>query len=205
MLFAAVMMVSLGCGPRDAASGNAAPSGGGGVTNNLRETGFIDVRGAVQRPFGEHGVAAVVLVFTLQDCPIANAYVPTLNRLVEQYGPRGVRMLLVHVDPQLSTEAARKHAEEYQIKAPVIMDREHDLVKRAGATKSPEAAVLSPAGEILYLGRIDDTYAGLGKRRTHVTTHDLKDALEAILAGRAVSQTKTEAIGCYIPSLALGD
>jgi hypothetical protein len=111
---------------------------------------------------------------------------------------------LVHVDPQLTQEAARSHAQEYSIKAPVVIDREHAWVTRAGATRSPEAAVFAPTGEILYLGRIDNMYAGLGKRRAHVTSHDLRDALEAILAGSPVPHAKTEAVGCFIPKLPTG-
>jgi hypothetical protein len=127
-----------------------------------------------------------------------------LNRLFDEYGPRGVRLVLVHVDPQLSDDRARKHAEEYHIKAPVVVDRRHAWVSRAGATRSPEAAVFSPTGEMLYRGRIDDMYRGLGKRRTHITAHDLREALEAILAGRAVPRSQTEAVGCYIPTLPTG-
>jgi hypothetical protein len=166
---------------------------------------LVDMHGVQQRPFDDQLTKAVVLVFTLQDCPIANSYVPTLNKLVEEYGPRGVRMLLVHVDPQLTNEAARTHADEYQIKAPVVIDREHAWVQHAGATRSPEVAVFSPSGEKLYLGRIDDRYAGLGKRRTHVSTHDLRDTLDAILAGDPIAHSKTEAVGCFIPNLPNGE
>jgi hypothetical protein len=166
---------------------------------------LVDIHGVERQPFDDEGSKAVVLIFTLQDCPIANSYVPTLNKLVDEYEPSGVRLLLVHVDPQLTNEAARTHADEYNIKAPVVIDREHAWVQHAGATRSPEAAVFSPAGEMLYLGRIDDRYAGLGKRRTHVSTNDLRDTLDAILAGDPIAQSKTEAIGCFIPTLPSGE
>jgi hypothetical protein len=166
---------------------------------------LTDIHGIEHRPFQDGKAVANVLVFTLQDCPIANSYVPTLNKLVDDYGPRGIRLLLVHVDPQLTIEEARKHAEEYQVKAPVIVDRAHEWVSFAGATRSPEVVVYSPAGEVLYTGRIDDKYAALGKRRTHVSAHNLRDALDAILAGRPVSHPVTQAVGCFIPPLEMGD
>jgi hypothetical protein len=166
---------------------------------------LTDIYGVEQRPFEDEDATANVLVFTLQDCPIANSYVPTLNKLVDDYGSRGIRLVLVHVDPQLTIDDARKHAQEFQIKAPVVVDRKHDWVKFAGATRSPEVVVFAPAGEVLYTGRIDDKYAVLGKRRTHVSAHNLRDALDAILAGRPVPQPKTEAVGCFIPPLPLGD
>jgi hypothetical protein len=203
-LLVAFTILFVGCGQRDEASRDDV-----GLRENpglqTSVPSLVDIHGAVQQPFDDDNAPATVLVFTMQDCPIANSYIPMLNKLFDEYMPRGIRMLVVHVDPQLSLDDARKHAEEFQIKAPVVVDHQHAWVDRAGATKSPEVAVFSSGGDVLYSGRIDDRYAALGKRRTHVTTHDLRDALEAILAGRAVSQRKTEAIGCYIPSLPVGE
>ena len=165
----------------------------------------VDILGREQRPFDEPDVRAIAVVFIMQDCPIANSYLPTLNRLFDTFTTRGVRMLLVHTDPKISLAEARRHAEEYEIRAPVVLDPERAWVRRARATKSPEVVVFSPDQQVLYRGRIDDQYVGLGKRRTEVTSHDLADALEAILAGRPVPQPVTEAIGCDIPELPSGD
>ena len=162
---------------------------------------MVDVNGQEFRPFNESDVRAVVLVFVLQDCPIANSYLPQLNRMHEQFEPRGVQMIVVESDPQITLEQARKHADDYQIGLPVVIDSGHEWVRFASATRTPEAVVFSPRGEILYRGRIDDQYVGFGKRRWQVTTHDLQDALEAILADRPVPNAVTEAIGCYIPEL----
>ena len=51
-----------------------------------------------------------------------------------------------------------------------------------------------------YRGRIDNQYAALGKPRRVVTVHDLRDALDAVLAGRPVANPETEAFGCFIAS-----
>ena len=159
-LLVAIVALSLGCGTRDDASRHVADlHEGAGLRASLPS--LVDIGGAEQQPFSDDNAAAIVLVFTMQDCPIANSYVPALNRLYDEYMPRGVRMLLVHVDSQLSLDDARKHAEEFQIKAPVVVDREHAWVTFAGATKSPEAAVFSPAGDLRYYGRIDDRYVAL--------------------------------------------
>ena len=48
---------------------------------------------------------------------------------------------------------------------------------------SPEAAVFAADGSIKYRGRINDLYVDLGKKRNAATTHDLRDALDAVLAG----------------------
>jgi hypothetical protein len=147
---------------------------------------------------------ALAVIFILPDCPIGNSYVPELHRLQDRFAERGVQMVLVHADPTVNAERARQHAREYQLKLPVAMDPRHDWVKTAGATIAPEAAVFSPAGKMLYRGRIDNRYAGLGQRRAVVTQHDLADAFESILAGRPIQEPRTQAVGCLIPELSNG-
>jgi hypothetical protein len=142
---------------------------------------------------------AMALIFVLPDCPICNAYIPELNRLHEAFTRRGVGLLVVHVDPDVTAERASAHAKEYDLRPLIALDPQHDWVKRAGATIAPQAAVFSPDGQIVYLGRIDDQYVGLGKRRANVTSPDLRDALEAVLTGQPVKQPRTEAVGCPIP------
>jgi hypothetical protein len=144
---------------------------------------------------------ALALIFILPDCPIANSFLPEINRLHESFFSQGVQFLLVHADSDVSADKAKNHAREYQIQPPVILDPAHDWVKKAGATISPEAVVFSPQGQIVYRGRINDQYIALGKRRGAVTSHDLRDALTAILANQPIPQPKTEPIGCPIPSL----
>jgi len=176
-------------------------------THSLAESklAVVDIQGQEHRLFEEPDVRAVAVVFVMQDCPIANSCLPTLNRLSDAFTTRGVRMLLVHTDPKITLEEARRHAGEYEIRAAVVLDPQHAWVRLGRATKSPEVVVFSPDQQVLYRGRIDDQYVGLGKRRTEVTSHDLADALEAILAGRPVPQPVTEAIGCDIPELPSGD
>jgi len=143
---------------------------------------------------------AMALVFVLPDCPICNAYMPELNRLHAGFTPRGIGLFIVYADPDVTSERASAHAKEYNMRPLAALDPQHVWIKRAGATMAPQAVVFSPSGEILYRGRIDDQYAGLGKRRTQVTSHDLREALEAILAGQPVPQPRTEAVGCLIPT-----
>jgi hypothetical protein len=64
---------------------------------------------------------------------------------------------------------------------------------------APEVAVLGPDGKVLYRGRIDDLYVTYGKRRPAPTQHDLRDALDALLAGKAIAAPTAKVIGCYLP------
>jgi hypothetical protein len=158
-----------------------------------------DLAGATVQPLAEAGQKATVLFFVMHECPVANGYAPEIVRITSEYSAKGVRCFLVYVEGDLTPEEARTHARDHGYKTGALLDPKHLLVKAAGATISPEAAVFSPSGEVLYRGRIDDRVADLGKRRVEPTRRDLRLALDAILAGKPVSARLTRAVGCYIP------
>jgi hypothetical protein len=107
----------------------------------------------------------------------------------------------VHADPDLTADEARKHAAEYGLTLPVLLDSKHQLVAATGATRTPEVAVLLKDGSLAYRGRIDDRYPGLGKKRQAPTQRDLRDALTSILADEPLRVSRTAAVGCSIPDL----
>jgi acyl-coenzyme A synthetase/AMP-(fatty) acid ligase len=73
-------------------------------------------------------------------------------------------------------------------------------VRHTGAKTTPEAAVLAPDGRVAYVGRIDDLFVAYGKRRHAPTTRELRDALDAVLAGREVAVARAPGVGCEIPT-----
>ena len=158
-----------------------------------------DAQGVEHRPWSDPETKAVVLVFISTDCPVANYYHPTLRTLTADYRERGVQLLFVHPNPRSSLVQVQDHAKAYNITAPVLLDPTQQLVRATGATKTPQAAVIDRAGEVRYLGRIDDTYAGFGQKRPQPTRHDLREALDAVLAGRPVAIPRTDSVGCFIP------
>jgi hypothetical protein len=82
-----------------------------------------------------------------------------------------------------------------------VRDPQLALAKFTGATVTPEAAVVVNE-KVVYHGRIDDRYVELGVERPSPTTHDLADALIAVLAGKPVARPNTPAVGCFIADLA---
>jgi hypothetical protein len=139
---------------------------------------------------------ATVLFFITTDCPIANSFSPEINRIVADYQPRGVDFERVYTDLTLTTEAVRRHAAEYGHSSPSRIDAGHALSRKHGVTVTPEAVVLGGDGSRLYRGRIDDRYLAPGQYRLQPTTRDLRDAIEAVLAGRPVPVAETKAAGC---------
>ena len=141
---------------------------------------------------------AVVLFFVTTDCPLSNGYSPEMNRIEQAYASRGVVFYAVQGDTTIPDEEVRKHAREYGYRFPALLDPQQVLAHHTGATVTPEAVVLSPEGVVLYLGRIDNRVEDFGKVRIAATEFDLRDALDAILAGRPVPHPRTRALGCAI-------
>lgn len=145
------------------------------------------------------GAKAILLFFVATDCPVANSYVPEMNRIREAYAGRGVLVYAVQADPATAASDAARYAREFRYSFPMLLDSRHALVSLAGATVTPQAAVLSPDGAVLYMGRIDNRVEDFDKRRLAATQHDLRDAIDAVLAGKAVPHPRTKSIGCAIP------
>jgi hypothetical protein len=157
-----------------------------------------DLEGRPLDPLAASDARATVLVFADPECPISNAFAPELGRLHADFAPRGVRFFLVYADGSRSLAALRAHVAAFAYPMTAVRDPEHELVRRTGATLTPEACVFLTGGELVYRGRIDDRYAELGRMRPAPTVHDLEEALRAVLAGRPVPRAETPAVGCLL-------
>lgn len=162
-------------------------------------TSVHDLQDRPLDPLAAKNAHAIVLVFTDTECPISNAFAPELGRLHAEFAARGVRFFLVYADRARTLEDLRTHVAAFGYPMAALRDAEQELVQRAGATLTPEACVFLPGGELVYRGRIDDRYVDFGKLRAAPTTHDLRDALEAVLSGRTPLRPWPHAIGCTIP------
>jgi len=160
-----------------------------------------DINGVPRFPLKPEGKASV-LFFITSDCPVSNSYAREIQRICSEYGANQISCDLIYVDPTLTVADVKKHVQDFGYSSlPAILDSSQKLVIAAGATITPQAAIIGPSGQVLYRGRIDNVYAALGKRRPEATEHDLRKALDEILSGKPVSTSQTQAIGCYIPPI----
>jgi peroxiredoxin len=140
---------------------------------------------------------AVVVVFVGTECPVGNAYVPTLNALHAEYGPKGVALVGVNSNAHDGPAAVAKHAKEYGVTFPVLKDADGAVAARFRADRLATAFVLDAARTVRYRGRIDDQFER-GVKRAKATATDLRDALNAVLAGKDVTRPATEVVACPI-------
>ncbi len=140
---------------------------------------------------------AVVLFFVSPFCSTTKSFMKEINQITADYSDRVV-VYLVHSDPEITNEVAMEHAILSEVKATVLLDKQQALAKQVQARITPEVVILSPKSETLYKGRINDLYLGPTKRQRAATTKDLRDALDAVLAGKPVAFPQPEAQGCKI-------
>src|SRR5204863_10113743 len=113
--------------------------------------------------------AAVVLFFVSTDCPVANSYVPEMNRIRAAYEARRVRFLAVQAEISTPRAEVVAYAARYGYTFPLVFDPSQILVEYVHATVTPQVAVLSPDGKVRYLGRIDNRVEDFGKQRPQAT------------------------------------
>lgn len=149
---------------------------------------------------GLTGSRGLVLVFVGVDCPIANRALPEITAIERRMEARGIRVVLVYANAAETRQQVRAHLAEYSLTLPAYRDPGFVVAKRYGAHVTPEAVVLTPAGQQVYRGRINDQSSALGRDRPVATSHDLSEALEAFLATGAVSGRVVPAVGCTFRS-----
>src|SRR4051812_6030295 len=114
----------------------------------LADPSLRDADGRAHTPPAAPAAKAIVFLFLLPDCPVANYYAPEIKRLCADYKDRKVAAFVVHCDPDVTAARAREHAKEYGLPCSVLLDPTHALAKKLGATKAPEAVVVGPGGKV---------------------------------------------------------
>ena len=160
----------------------------------------VDLDGHPVDPLKLAAGKIVVLIFVRTDCPVANRYAPTIQRLSAVYDGKAA-FWLVYPSKRESAEQIRKHQREYGYKIPALRDLGRELVKASEAQVTPEAAVFDASQKLVYHGRIDDLYVDMTKQRSAPTTHDLNDAIQAAISGNNLGAEAKPAVGCYVSDL----
>jgi hypothetical protein len=143
----------------------------------------------------------LVLIFSSNRCPTAKAYTDRLNALQASYGPRGVQLVMINSnDPHLYPEESHARmvslSREMSYTFPYLFDDGQHVARAYGPQRTFHVFALDRQRRLRYEGRFDDARVA-----TSVTTHDLADALDEMLAGSDVRVPKTKAFGCSLDIL----
>jgi peroxiredoxin len=134
-----------------------------------------------------------VLIFVATKCPVSNAYNERMEKLAQDFKARGVNVIGINSNVAESGAAVKAHATENKLSFTVLKDPANKIADRLGATVTPEAYFLDASNKLIYHGRIDNA-----KDAANVASNELRDAIEATLAGKPVAKTTANAFGCAI-------
>src|SRR5688500_17562450 len=159
---------------------------------------FKDIR-YLSRSLADFGAKkAFVLVFVQSGCPLAEKYMPVLDRLDREYRDKGVQFAAVNSGPAETVTVMAAQAVEFGVSFPFLKDADCKVADALGGTRTPEGVVLAGARTLGYRGRIDDQHRP-GGQRAEPARRDLVEAIESVLAGKPVAVPTTTADGCLLP------
>lgn len=151
------------------------------------------------------GSKYLLVIFTCNHCPTAQAYESRILQLHADYKDRGVALVAIspnddravrldelgYTDVGDSFEDMKHRAKERGFAFPYLYDGETQKVSAAyGVVATPQVFLFDTERKLRYAGRIDDSEVKT------VTSHDTRNALEALLAGKPVPVEKTRTFGC---------
>jgi len=142
---------------------------------------------------------AVVVCFTCNHCPAVKGNESRERSFVADYAPKGVAYVAINSNdlafhPDDSFEHMKERAKRLGFTWPFLRDETQAVAKAYGAQRTPHFFLLDAARKVVYTGRMDDNAHDI----THATTHELRDAVDALLAGKPIRVPVTEASGCNV-------
>jgi peroxiredoxin len=143
-----------------------------------------------------------IITFTCNTCPYAVLYEDRIEALNKKYASKGYPVIAIMPNntdrmPGDSMEAMKTRAKEKGFTFPYLMDEGQKIFPQYGATKTPHMYVLQKTDKgnvVRYIGAVDNNY----KDASAVTERYVENAVDALLNGKEVAETKTRAIGCSI-------
>lgn len=134
-----------------------------------------------------------VLIFISAQCPVSNAYNERMEQLAQDYKAKGITVIGINSNATEAPDVIKSHADANKLSFPIVKDAGNKIADRLGATVTPEAYFLDAGNKLVYHGRIDNSRNGSG-----ITSSELREAIEAALAGKPVAKTSANAFGCSI-------
>lgn len=145
------------------------------------------------------GKSVVVVIFSCNHCPYVRAWEDRMVKIQGDYSSKGVQFIAINANsaeksPDDSFPRMKERAREKHFNFPYLHDETQDVARKYGAQRTPEVFLFDRNRVLCYHGAIDDNYDDPNA----VKTHYLRDALDAVLAGKPVETVDIAPIGCTV-------
>jgi peroxiredoxin len=146
-----------------------------------------------------HGEKGTLVIFACNHCPWVQAWQTRMVTLGNEYRGKGIGVVCVNSNdpsayPTDSLAAMKQVAVREGYHFPYVVDATSDVARAFGASRTPEAFLFDRTGHLVYHGAIDDN----AHQPEQVEHRYLRDALDALLAGRPIGAAEVPFIGCTI-------
>ncbi len=131
--------------------------------------------------------------FIATQCPISNDYNERMQALVNEYQSKGVTFVFVNSNDTEPPAEVKKHRVDNKFTFPVYKDPDNKFADLLHAEVTPEVFVFDKTGTVAYHGAMDDS-----RNPANITKRPLKDAFDALIAGKTVAVKEHKAFGCTI-------
>lgn len=146
--------------------------------------------------FGQSGHTAYI--FMAEECPVCNYLGKTLKRLSTNYA-QDVKFVAVFPQRMSNFKTASLFKRKYDLPLFFIeIDHDQAITNKYNATITPEVVLVNNEGEVVYKGRVNNSYAAPGRMRHGKVTEDLELAILAAIVNKPVPKPWPNPIGCYI-------
>lgn len=141
----------------------------------------------------------LVVAFTCNHCPYAQAAWPLLTKLADEFRDKGIAFVGINPNdetqyPEDSFEVMKEKVGEWGINFPYLRDESQEVAKKYGAVCTPDIFVYDGSRNLYYHGRVNDNWQEPDK----VTREDLKEALNSLLEGKNPPTDQKPSMGCSI-------
>jgi peroxiredoxin len=139
------------------------------------------------------GAKGTALIFISVQCPVSNAYNERMAQIAADYKAKGINVVGINSNVAEMPDAIKTHAKEKNLAFPILKDKGNKIADLMNAQFTPEVFLLDANNKLVYHGRIDNARNG-----GEITAPDLRNAMDAVVAGKAVATPETKAFGCSI-------
>ena len=163
------------------------------INSTVADFTLPDASGQQRSLASLRGAKGTALIFISTQCPVSNAYNERMEKLAQDYRTRGINVVGINSNKAETPDVIRAHAAEKNLTFPILKDADSKIADRFAAERTPEVYFLDANNRLVYHGRIDNA-----QNPQMIQSNDLREAIDAVLAGRPVAKSQTKAFGCSI-------
>ena len=178
------------------------PEGGYDVGDTVSDFKLKNVDGKMVALSDYKSAKGFIVIFDCNTCPVSKAYTTRIIGLNKKFASQGFPVIVINpnspdVVKEESFQEMVKQAKTHKYDFPYLYDESQETVKKFYPTNTPHVFVLNKVSDqlkVVFIGGIDNS----ARDESKADKHFVEDAVNDLLAGRAVATPKAKTVGCSI-------